>query len=70
MRTFYLLRLGGKNARAEECFAGGFVGMDFGLRQDLTGPDPDYDVAKYVSEALGATITHADKPEYVEGRVY
>ena len=44
--------------------------MDFGLRQDLTGPDPDYDVAKYVAEALGATITHADKPEYVEGRVY
>ena len=33
-------------------------------------PDPDYDVAQFVAKKLGATITHADEPDYVEGRVY
>ena len=32
--------LGRKSVHAEECFAGGFVGVDFGLHQDLTGQIP------------------------------
>ena len=35
-----------------------------------SNPDPDYDVAQFVAEKLGATITHADEPDYVDGRVY
>ena len=33
--------LGQKSARAEECFAGNFIGTDFGIRQDLTNKLPD-----------------------------
>jgi len=33
--------LGPKSTYAEECFAGGFVGIDFGIHQDLTGRLPD-----------------------------
>ena len=35
-----------------------------------SNPDPDYDVAQFVAKKLGGTITHADEPDYVEGRVY
>ena len=40
MRNFYRLMLGAKSKHAEACFAGGFVGVDFGLHQDLTGQLP------------------------------
>jgi len=33
--------LGCKSVHAEACFAGGFVGTDFGIHQDLTGRLPD-----------------------------
>jgi hypothetical protein len=35
-----------------------------------SNPDPDYEVAAYVAKELAGTITHFDKPEYVDGRVY
>jgi len=35
-----------------------------------SNPSPDYDVAQFVAEKIGAKITHYDKPEYVDGRVY
>lgn len=41
MRNFYRLMLGRKSVHAEACFAGGFVGTDFGIHQDLTGRLPD-----------------------------
>ena len=33
--------LGAKSVYAEECFAGNFIGADFGIDQDLTGKLPD-----------------------------
>jgi hypothetical protein len=35
-----------------------------------SNPDPDYDVAHFVAEKIGATITHADEPDFVDGRIY
>ncbi|HSV98131.1 MAG TPA: endonuclease NucS domain-containing protein [Spirochaetota bacterium] len=41
MRNYYRIMLGKKSALAAECFAGGYIGADFGLDQDLTGKLPD-----------------------------
>jgi restriction system protein len=41
MRNYYRLMLGRKSVHAEACLAGGFVGTDFGIHQDLTGRLPD-----------------------------
>ena len=41
MRNYYRLMLGRKSVHAEACLAGGFVGTDFGVQQDLTGKLPD-----------------------------
>jgi Endonuclease NucS C-terminal domain len=41
MKQYYRLMLGQKSVHAEACFAGGFVGTDFGIRQDLAGRLPD-----------------------------
>ncbi len=41
MKSYYRVMLGQKSARAEECFAGNFIGTDFGIRQDLTNKLPD-----------------------------
>jgi len=41
MRNYYRLMLGRKSVHAEACLAGGFVGTDFGVHQDLTGRLPD-----------------------------
>ena len=35
-----------------------------------SNPSPDYDVAHFVAEKIGANITHYDEPKYVDGRVY
>ena len=35
-----------------------------------SNPSPDLDVAQFVAQKIGATITHADKPNYVDGRDY
>ena len=35
-----------------------------------SNPSPDLDVATFVADKIGAKITHVDKPEYVDGRVY
>ena len=35
-----------------------------------SNPSPDHDVAHFVAEKIGAKITHYDKPQYVDGRVY
>ncbi|MFA6135219.1 MAG: endonuclease NucS domain-containing protein [Phycisphaerae bacterium] len=41
MRKYYRVMLGKKSVHAEECLAGGFIGTDFGLKQDLTRDLPD-----------------------------
>jgi restriction system protein len=41
MKNFYRLMLGKKSKHADECFAGNFVGTDFGIAQDLTRKLPE-----------------------------
>ena len=35
-----------------------------------SNPSPDLDLATFVADKIGAKITHYDKPQYVDGRVY
>ena len=37
MKSYFRLMLGRKSVHSAECFAGGFVGTDFGIHEDLTG---------------------------------
>jgi len=37
LKTYYRLYLGPKSVHAQECMQGNFIGVDFGLHQDLTG---------------------------------
>jgi len=41
MKNYNRLMLGRKSVHADACLAGGFVGTDFGIHQDLTGQLPD-----------------------------
>ena len=41
MKSYYRVMLGQKSVYAEECFAGNFIGTDFGINQDLTNKLPD-----------------------------
>lgn len=41
MKNYYRLMLGKKSIHAPECFAGNFIGADFGIDQDLSGQLPD-----------------------------
>ncbi len=41
MNSYYRVMLGKKSVHAEECFAGDFIGADFGIEQDLAGKLPD-----------------------------
>ena len=41
MRSYYRVMLGRKSIHAAECFAGGFIGADFGIDLDLSGRLPD-----------------------------
>ena len=41
MKNYYRVMLGAKSANAEECFAGNFIGANFGINQDLTGKLPE-----------------------------
>ncbi|MCY3003121.1 MAG: endonuclease NucS [Planctomycetota bacterium] len=36
MKNYYRVMLGRQSAHAAECFAGGFIGTDFGIHEDLT----------------------------------
>jgi len=40
MKNYYGVMLGGKSAFAEQCFAGKFIGTDFGIDQDLANKLP------------------------------
>jgi restriction system protein len=41
MTSYYRVMLGRKSMHAPECFAGGFIGTDYGIKEDLTGKLPD-----------------------------
>jgi len=41
MKSYYRVMLGRQSAHAAECFAGGFIGTDFGITQDLSRDLPD-----------------------------
>jgi restriction system protein len=41
MKNYYRLMLGKKSIHAAECFAGGFIGTDFGINEDLSEKLPD-----------------------------
>lgn len=41
MKSYYRIMLGRESAHAAECFAGGFIGTDFGIDEDLSGRLPD-----------------------------
>jgi restriction system protein len=41
MKNYYRVMLGKKSIYAEECFAGNFIGADFGIAQDLTRKLPE-----------------------------
>ena len=41
MKSYYRVMLGRKSIYAEECFAGGFIGADFGIAEDLSAKLPD-----------------------------
>jgi restriction system protein len=40
-KSYYRVMLGKQSAYAAECFAGNFIGVDFGIPQDLSGKLPD-----------------------------
>jgi restriction system protein len=41
MRSYYRVMLGKKSVHAEECLAGSFIGVDFGISESLTGKLPE-----------------------------
>ena len=41
MKQYYRIMLGKKSMHAQECITGNFVGVDFGIHQDLTGKLPE-----------------------------
>ncbi|MDX2166328.1 MAG: endonuclease NucS [Deltaproteobacteria bacterium] len=41
MRSYHRIMLGKRSAHAAECFAGGFIGTDFGIHEDLSRKLPD-----------------------------
>jgi restriction system protein len=41
VKSYYRVTLGRQCTHATECLAGGFIGADFGIEQDLSGQLPD-----------------------------
>jgi restriction system protein len=41
MKNYYRIMLGRKSMYAEQCFAGNFIGVDFGINENLTGKLPN-----------------------------
>jgi restriction system protein len=41
MKSYYRVMLGKKSVYAQECFAGNFIGADFGIAEDLTAKLPE-----------------------------
>lgn len=41
MKTYYRIMLGAQSVHAAECFAGNFIGTDYGINEDLTNKLPE-----------------------------
>lgn len=41
MKSYYRVMLGQKSIFADRCFTGNFIGVDFGIAEDLTPSLPD-----------------------------
>src|SRR4051812_38607602 len=41
MKNYYKIMLGKKSMYADECLKEGFIGVDFGIEEDLTGKLPE-----------------------------
>lgn len=41
MKSYYRVMLGKASVHAQQCFAGNFIGADYGIKQDLTGKLPE-----------------------------
>jgi restriction system protein len=67
MKSYYRLMLGAGSAHAAECFAGNFIGADYGIAQDLSDELPDEFRAfnnKFIPVFLAA---HPDKTKIGAG---
>lgn len=67
MKSYYRVMLGRKSAHAEECFAGGFIGTDFGIHEDLSKKLPE-DLRAFNKEFIPVLLqTHPDKTKISAG---
>jgi restriction system protein len=67
MKSYFRVMLGQKSAFAEECFAGNFIGTDFGIMQDLTHKLPD-DWRSFNKEFIPVYLAkHPDKNKISAG---
>ena len=67
MKNYYRVMLGKKSVHAADCFVGGFIGTDFGIKEDLTGKLPDEWRTfnkRYIPVYLA---THPDKSKIAAG---
>ena len=67
MKGYYRIMLGRKSAHAAECFAGGFIGTDFGIHEDLSRKLPD-EWRSFNKECIPVYIAkHPDKSKVTAG---
>ena len=67
MKSFYRVMLGQKSVHADECFAGNFIGTDFGINQDLTKRLPE-DWRSFNKEFIPIYLaSHPDKTKIGAG---
>ena len=67
MKSYYRVMLGRKSVFAADCFAGGYIGVDFAIKEDLSKSLPDEWRAfnkKYIPLYLAA---HPDKSKVTAG---
>ena len=67
MKNYYRVMLGPRSVYAEECFAGNFIGADFGIDQDLTNKLPE-EWREFNSEFIPVILAaHPDKTKIGAG---
>lgn len=67
MKNYYRVMLGRKSVFAPECIAGGFIGGDYGIQQDLTGQLPEVWKAFNRQFIPIFLATHPDKTKVAAG---
>ena len=67
MKNYHRIMLGSKSVYAEECFAGNFIGVNFGIHQDLSGKLHD-DWREFNKEFIPVfLLAHPDKTKIGAG---